>query len=53
MIESIQKAADADERVQLALSGVWLDEDDGEIYSNWFALMKRYGFIGEDPRVAL
>jgi hypothetical protein len=53
VIEKLKIAADADENFQLALSGVWLDEDEDEIYRSWYDLMKRYGFVGKNPRQAL
>ena len=53
VIEKLEIAADADDNIQLALSGVWLDEDGDEIYRSWYDLMKRYGFVGKNPKQAL
>ena len=53
VIEKLKIVADTSDNIQLALSGVWLDEEEDEIYSAWYDLMKRYGFTGENPRQTL
>jgi hypothetical protein len=53
VINAIKEKADCSEKFQLALSGVWLDEEDDAIFSQWFQLMQRYNFIGENPRQRL
>ncbi|MCI5141013.1 MAG: hypothetical protein D3909_04655 [Candidatus Electrothrix sp. ATG1] len=53
IINTIQEKADCSEKLQLALSGVWLDEGDDAIYPHWLELMKRYNFVGDNPRQAL
>ena len=52
IIDRITKEADKDVRIQLALSGVWLKENN-KIYPEWKNLMKRYKFLGKKPRKAL
>ncbi len=53
VINAIKEKADCSEKFQLALSGVWLDEEDDAIFSQWFQLMQRYNFIGDNPRQKL
>ena len=53
VIDRLTKNADFDERIQLVLSGVWLDENEDDFYHSWRALMKRYGFIGTNSKNGL
>ena len=53
IINKIRNEADSDERIQFALSGVWLDREKDEIYSEWEELMKKYNFIGDKPKEPL
>lgn len=53
IINAVREKADENEKLQLTLSGVWLDEKDDAIFPHWFDLMKRYNFIGENPRPTL
>lgn len=53
VINAIKEKADCSEKFQLALSGVWLDEDDDAIFPHWIELMKQYNFIGDNPRQRL
>ena len=53
IVDRLTKIADNDERIQLALSGVWLGEKEDDFYHSWRALMKRYGFIGNNPKKGL
>jgi len=53
IIDKIKKKADCSEQFQLALSGVWLDEDEDTIFFRWVELMKRYNFAGDNPRQTL
>ncbi|MCI5137732.1 MAG: hypothetical protein D3922_04790 [Candidatus Electrothrix sp. AR1] len=53
IIDKIMEKADCSEKFQLALSGVWLDEDEDTIFFRWLELMKRYNFAGDNPRQAL
>jgi hypothetical protein len=43
IVEWVETAARSDERLQLALSGVWLDRED-PVYERWYALMDEFGF---------
>jgi hypothetical protein len=52
IIDRITKEADKDPRIQLALSGVWLNENN-KAYPEWKELMKRYKLLGKKPRKAL
>jgi hypothetical protein len=51
LIDQVAVAARADERLQLALSGVWLDRAN-PVWGRWFALMNEFGFA-DGKRVAL
>ena len=42
-MDLIEQACDKDTRLQLALSGVWL-ESDSPVLGRWRALMTKYGF---------
>ncbi|MDU9048584.1 MAG: hypothetical protein Q3M30_07015 [Candidatus Electrothrix sp. Rat3] len=53
IIDKIKEKADCSEKMQLALSGVWLDEDEDIIFFRWRELLKLYKFIGDNPRQAL
>ncbi|MCI5124178.1 MAG: hypothetical protein D3925_06805 [Candidatus Electrothrix sp. AR5] len=53
IIDKIKEKADCSEKFQLALSGVWLDEDEDTIFFRWVELMKRYNFAGDNPRQTL
>ena len=53
IINTITEKADCSEKLQLALSGVWLDERDDAIFPHWFELMKRYNFVGDNSRQKL
>ncbi|WP_446011909.1 DUF6869 domain-containing protein [Candidatus Electrothrix sp.] len=53
IINDIKKKADCSENFQHAVSGVWLDEKDDAIFSQWLELMKRYNFVGDNPRKTL
>ncbi|WP_339138157.1 MAG: DUF6869 domain-containing protein [Candidatus Electrothrix sp. GW3-4] len=53
IINVIKEKADCSEKFQLALTGVWLDEEDDAIFSQWFQLMQRYNFVGDNPRQGL
>jgi hypothetical protein len=53
VINAVKEKADCSEKFQLALSGVWLDEDDDAIFPHWRELMKQYNFIGDNPRQRL
>lgn len=53
VINTIKEKADCSEKFQLALSGVWLDEDDDAIFPHWIELMKQYNFVGDNPRQRL
>ncbi len=50
VINAIKEKADGSEKFQRALSGVWLDEKDDAIFSQWYQLMQRYNFMGTTPR---
>jgi hypothetical protein len=50
-IDHVAVAARADERLQLALSGVWLNRAN-PVWERWFALMNEFGFA-DGKRVAL
>jgi hypothetical protein len=49
-LDLIQKASDSDSRLQLALSGVWL-ESESPVYERWCRLMRKYGFKEGRPRL--
>jgi len=51
VIEHVTVAARADERLQLALSGVWLNRA-SPVWERWFALMNEFGFM-DGKRVSL
>ena len=51
LIDQVEVAARADERFQLALSGVWLNRAN-PVWERWFALMNEFGFA-DGKRVAL
>ncbi len=53
IIDKIKEKADCSEKMQLALSGVWLDEDEDTIFFRWLDLLKRYKLVGDNPRQAL
>ncbi|MCW5203781.1 hypothetical protein VU10_03325 [Desulfobulbus sp. US1] len=53
IIDKIKEKADCSEKFQLALSGVWLDEDEDIIFFRWVELMKLYNFTGDNPRQVL
>ncbi len=53
IIDKIKEKADCSEKMQLALSGVWLDEDEDTIFFRWLELLKLYKFVGDNPRQAL
>lgn len=53
IINTVMEKADENEKLQLALSGVWLDEQDDAIFPHWLELMKRYNFVGDNPRPTL
>lgn len=53
IINKIKEEADCNEKLQLALSGVWLDEDEDSIFPQWLKLMERYNFTGDNPRKSL
>ena len=53
IIDKIKEKADCSEKFQLALSGVWLDEDEDTIFFCWLELMKRYNFVGDNSQQAL
>jgi hypothetical protein len=48
----IEQIADKDEKIQLAISGVWLDKND-VVFPEWERLMKKYNFISENPKKSL
>ena len=43
LIDTIANQAQNNERLQLALSGAWLEPQDA-IYARWYSLMSDYGF---------
>jgi len=43
VIDRIEKEAESNDRLRLALSGVWLDSEN-PIWKRWHALMWKYGF---------
>jgi hypothetical protein len=49
-LDLVEKECDSDSRLQLALSGVWL-ESGSPVYERWLTLMRRYGFTGGRPRL--
>ena len=51
VIDDVAVAARADERLQLALTGVWLNRA-SPIWERWFALMNEFGF-SDGKRIAL
>jgi len=51
VIDRIERECRNDERLQLALSGVWVRPDD-PVFGRWYALMRQYGFA-EGGRTAL
>ena len=51
VIGHVTVAARAEERLQLALSGVWIDRA-SPIWERWFALMNEFGFA-DGKRIAL
>jgi hypothetical protein len=53
IIDKIKEKADCSEKFQLALSGVWLDEDEDTIFFRWRELLELYKFVGDNPRQAL
>ncbi|CAK8713895.1 HEAT repeat-containing protein [Candidatus Electrothrix laxa] len=53
IIDKIKEKADHSEKFQLALSGIWLDEDEDAIFFQWLELMKRYKLVGDNPRQKL
>jgi hypothetical protein len=51
VIDRIEKESSTNERLQLALSGVWMRREDSA-FERWFALMNKYGFA-DGSRMAL
>ncbi len=50
VIKRIEKEADGDSRLQLALSGVWGISRENPIFDRWYAMMCRYGFAEGKPQ---
>ena len=44
VIDRIERMADRDSRLQLALSGVWGISRENPMFERWYAMMWRYGF---------
>ena len=53
ILENLIEIADNNEKVQYALTGVWLDENEDKFYPLWWKLMQRYGFTGDNPKQGL
>jgi len=44
-LDRIENASGTDERMQFALSGIWLERE-SPVLMRWRALMQKYGFMG-------
>src|SRR5579864_8917866 len=52
LIDRIEEESRGNERLQLALSGVWGLDRDSPVFDRWYALMWKYGFA-EGKRMPL
>lgn len=43
-----ERAAEANDRVKVGLSGAWIDKDD-DVFDEWKRLMMKYGYWGKSP----
>lgn len=53
IMDKLEREADNNIKLQFALSGVWIDRENEDIYPEWERLMKRYGYIGNNPKEGL